>query len=132
MILVKTIHHFWKSIFLILSILYLSFTPSSTFDSIPTFENEDKLIHLLMYLVLTGTLIFDTKKASKEPKVSANALLLICLIFPTLLGGTIEILQVLFFNRSASWMDWFANVAGVLSGWGVMQLMSKTLFPRKN
>lgn len=117
----KIIHfilYFWKSILIISIILYLSFAPPSTFNGVPTFGNEDKLVHLLMYAGLTGVLIFDFRRYAKTKTMSIVAFILICLLFPVFLGGAVEILQPIYFApRTAEWFDWFSDISGMLLGW---------------
>jgi len=113
---------YWKSVVFILGILYLSFAPPSTFEGVPTFENEDKLIHVGMYFILTCVLIFDFRQYAKNNYTTILAFILICLIFPIFLGGAIEILQPMYFApRTADWLDWFSDIAGVIIGWSGMQ-----------
>ncbi len=127
MIMKFIIPNFWKSIVVIGCILYLSFAPPSEFKDIPTFENEDKLVHILMYFGLALILILDFNSALKKQSVKFIIFVLVCIIFPAILGGLIEIVQpLLFFPRTASWIDWFADIAGVLVAWGGMYLMKKT------
>jgi VanZ family protein len=105
---------FWKSITVVAGILYLSFAPPSNFDKIPTFEYLDKVIHFFMYAGLTVVLIFDYQKATKQ-KTGLIAFILVCLLFPALLGGLIEILQGMFFApRTAEWNDFLCNVSEFL------------------
>lgn len=117
----KIIHfilYFWKSILIISIILYLSFAPPSTFNGVPTFENEDKLVHILMYAGLTCILIFDFRRYAKTKTMSIVAFILICLLFPVFLGGAVEILQPIYFApRTAEWFDWFSDISGMLLGW---------------
>ena len=128
MSLLKILLHYWKSIIVIACILYLSFAPPSTFNGVPTFENEDKLVHLLMYLGLTGILIFDFNRDTTQKTTNHFAFVLICLIFPIFLGGAVEILQPMYFApRSAEWFDWFTDIAGVFIGWFVMKMIDKKL-----
>lgn len=120
------IQNFWKSIAGIGFILHLSFAPPSEFKGIPTFENEDKLVHILMYFGLVSILILDFSSALKKRNIKSIVFVL-CIIFPIILGGLIEILQPMFFApRTASWFDWYADIAGVLIAWGGMFLMKKT------
>jgi VanZ family protein len=121
------IRSYWKSISVICCILYLSFAPPSTFKGIPTFENEDKLIHFLMYSGLTLMLIYDLRNNKKVYHNFRN-FIFVCVVFPCLLGGLIEILQPTFFApRSASWADFFCNDAGVIMGLTTMQLLRKLI-----
>ena len=114
----KTLFKYWKSIAITGVILYLSFAPPSDFKGIPTFNNEDKLIHFLMYLALSGLLIVDYTVVSI--KKSNLKLMLLCLVSPAVLGGIIEILQPLIAApRTGSWLDWLADMLGVLAGWWI-------------
>jgi VanZ like family. len=124
---VRKILSYWKSIGITACILYLSFAPASTFKSIPTFENEDKLIHFLMYFGLAAVLLYDYTKTNKNQNATHPAFVLICLVYPSVLGGLIEVLQPMYFNRSASWFDFMADVIGVLSGWLIMKILIKKL-----
>jgi len=117
----KFLSNYWKSIIVVICILYLSFTSPSTFDGIPTFENEDKLVHLLMYGGLTGMLIFDFRQSVKKIKEHISSFILSCIVFPILLGGLIEILQPRYFApRTGSWGDFAFNTIGVFIGLGFM------------
>lgn len=116
--------NYWKSAFVAAVILYLSFTPPSTFEKIPSFENEDKLVHMLIYFGLTCMLIFDFKKAVGTTRVNFNKFLIACFVFPVFLGGIVEIIQPrLIYPRTGSWFDWLADIAGVLLGWAIMYLL---------
>jgi VanZ family protein len=122
------VSHYWKSILFVSVILYLSFAPPSTFKGIPTFENEDKLVHLFLYFVLTSILIFDFRQFAKNNHLSTITFTLICIVFPIILGGAIEILQPIYFApRTAEWLDWFSDIAGVLLGWLGMSLITPIL-----
>jgi VanZ family protein len=108
-------------------IFYLSFASPSTFKSIPTFDNEDKLVHVLMYFGLVLILILDFNSAFKKKKLKPFVFISLCIIFPIILGGLVEIFQPMFFSpRTASWFDWYADIVGVLIAWGGMYLIKKT------
>jgi len=124
---------YWKSIIIISGILYLSFAPPSTFKGVPTFEFEDKLVHLLMYGGLTCVLIYDFRQYAKNKTMSVLSFIFMCLLLPVILGGAIEILQPMYFApRTAEWFDWFSDIAGVLLGWSAFQLIFPTMIKRKN
>ncbi len=128
------IKNFWKSIIVVGCILYLSFASPSTFTGIPTFDNEDKLVHILMYLGFSFILTFEFNYATKKTKANSLIFISVCLVFPVLLGGLVEILQPMYFApRTASWLDWLADTIGVLIGWGLMTLLKRTaIFNRNN
>jgi len=124
MSLLKQVLHFWKSIAIILVILYLSFAPPSTFKEVPAFEYEDKLIHFLMYLGLTVFLIYDFGKWKKY-STHFTAFVICCVVLPIVLGGKVEIIQQYFFPpRTAEWIDWFSDIAGVFVAWAGMSLLN--------
>ena len=126
--------NYWKSIAVVSCILYLSFASPSTFDGIPSFNNEDKLVHFLMYAGLCCMLIFDFRLARNNQNIKLPAGYLLCLVFPVLLGGTIEILQPMYFGRGGSWFDMTANVLGIASAWLFMNLFGdlvNRIFVRK-
>ncbi len=109
--------HYWKSILVFIFILYLSFAPPSTFKEVPTFEIPylDKIIHLVLYIILSFSLILDSSAVNLRRKHLLTSICLICLIF---LGGIIEIAQQYYFApRTAEWFDWFADITGVFLGW---------------
>ena len=116
---------YWKSLIIISGILYLSFAPPSTFKGVPSFENEDKLVHLIMYAGLTCFLIFDFRQYAKNKTLSVLAFILICLLFPVFLGGAVEILQPVFFAPRTA--EWFDDIAGVMLGWLVSQMIKPFL-----
>lgn len=125
---VKKIIQFWKSAFVTAVILYLSFAPSVAFKNVPSFENDDKLVHVFMYFGLTIILIFDFLKSGKKSNINQPKFVLVCLIYPAIFGGLIEILQpIIAFPRAASWFDWIADLIGVLIAWRSMRLIYKSL-----
>lgn len=110
-------------------ILQLSFAPPSAFHRIPTFPNEDKLVHFLLYLALTVLLILDTERSSRSHHINHKQVLGVCLWFAIILGGAVEIMQPLFFApRTASWFDWLADCLGILAGWYLI----KSIFNKMN
>ena len=128
----KFLRTYWKSLLIISGILYLSFAPPSTFKGVPSFENEDKLVHIIMYGGLTCVLIFDFRQYAKNNPLSTLAFILICLLTPVILGGIVEILQPIYFApRTAEWIDWFSDITGVMLGWLVMKLIVFRLFKLK-
>jgi len=142
---------YWKSILVTVGILYLSFAPPSTFESAPRisqFPHSDKVVHFVMFFVLTAVLIYECTKSTNARKREANSniqnlnnknscfrtfvrsrkFLLVCILFPIVLGGIIEIMQEAFFKpRSAEWLDWAADIAGVLAAWAVFLIARKKL-----
>ena len=115
---------YWESIIIALGILYLSFAPPSTFKGVPSFTNEDKLVHLLLYAGLTCVLIFDFRKYAKNNKANTLGFILVCLAFPVFLGGLVEILQPMYFApRTGEWSDWLSDILGTLLGLLAMYIL---------
>ena len=120
---------YWKSILVIVCILFLSFAPPSTFNEIPTFhfDHLDKVVHLCMYAGLTIILIVDFRKAKTTNTVTL-IFVFTCLLFPIILGGLVEILQPIYFApRTAEWGDWFSDISGVLLGWLIINFITPKL-----
>ncbi len=123
--------HYWKSIIFTCCILYLSFAPPSTFKGVPTFENEDKLVHLFLYFALTCILIFDFRQHAGQKHKKEFSFISVCILLPIILGGAVEILQPMYFApRTAEWFDWFSDTAGVLFGWYVINLITRKISKR--
>ena len=80
-----------------------------------------------MYAGLCAMLIFDFRLAGKNNKTKSLAGYSLCLIFPILMGGTIEILQPLYFGRGGSWFDLSANLSGIISAWIFMHVFESSI-----
>ncbi len=112
----KFLFKYWKSIVYIVGLCYLSFAPASDFRSFPVFPGIDKVVHLFLYIFLACILVFDNRELIAGKRFVK--LLVYAMIFPVVLGGVIEIVQENFFPpRSAEWLDWFMDIAGVLMGY---------------
>ena len=125
--MINFIRNFWKSISILLILLYLSFAPPSSFKELPPIKIEyfDKIVHLFLYAFFTYILVLDSCKYLK-PKRSKSIYLTGCFIFPILLGGFIEIAQATwFFPRTAEWIDWFADIIGAGIGFWIATLTMK-------
>lgn len=125
----KTLFHifllFWKPILWLVVITTLCLMPPQDlpvqeFYTIPHF---DKVVHFGMYFVLAILLVFPFQ--SVRLPVGWSLLLATLLI-----GGAIEILQFLVTSeRSASWGDLAADMAGAMAGWPAFFLLLR-IFPR--
>ena len=122
--LFKILFRYWESIVISIIILYLSFASPSTFKGVPSFEYEDKLVHLCLYAGLTAVLIYDFRKFAKRNYTNTLGFVIVCMIFPVFLGGAVEILQPMYFApRTAEWFDWFSDIAGMLAGLATMSVV---------
>lgn len=121
---IKNMSAYWKTVLLLAVILYLSFAPPSTFDSVSLgrIPHADKITHFLMYMALTIMIIYDLYKKNGVPRFDLK-FFFGCIVFPIILGGVVELMQEAFFKpRTASWFDWLADALGVLAGWGLMAI----------
>jgi len=120
---------YWKSGLFTLMIFYLSFAKSDSFKDINVINITDKTAHYLVYVAYGMVLIFDFLRKNKTA-YSLLSFITFCIITPILLGGVIEIVQETFFKpRSAEWIDWLADIFGILTAWGIMHLLKgKTKF----
>jgi len=51
---------------------------------------------------------------------------MICVFYPILLGGAVEILQPIYFApRTAEWYDWFSDITGTIVGLLSIQSLKK-------
>lgn len=100
---------------ILISILCLIKTPDSQSTGF-FFTGFDKLVHLGFFYVLTVLLFFG--KIRYQHNYSFSVFTIFKIIFITaLIGGGIEILQLLFFNyRSAEWWDFICDMIGVFMG----------------
>ena len=104
---------YFKSILVVAVILYLSFANAKQFQGAPSFVGIDKLVHFILYGLLSAVIYFDTHKFSKT--ISAHKLFWIAFTVSTALGGLVEIAQGLFFEtRSAEWGDFVFDFLGAL------------------
>lgn len=119
MSLIYTLFNYWKSIFVALCIMILSFAGANNFSEIPTFQltYPDKIVHLIMYAVLALALMIDYRRSTKTNRYSIY-FVLCCFASPVIFGGVIEIVQSAYFPpRTGDWFDWLADIAGVLIVW---------------
>ena len=119
--MINFIRQFWKSLSILLILLYLSFAPPSSFKEIPPIKIEffDKLVHVVLYAFFTFVLTVDYRKYFGD-KASKSIFFIWCLLFPVLLGGFIEIAQETWFSpRTAELIDWFADIIGTVIGFWI-------------
>jgi len=109
----KTVKDFHMTIFISLVVTFLSLynINSEIVHKFTFFENEDKLIHFLMYFGVTVTFLLEYFIRKPERNMKYYLLSL----YPIGLGGLIEIVQSVFTTtRSGDWIDFFADVLGVV------------------
>lgn len=81
----------------------------------------------MMYFGLTAVLLWEFWKKHKM-LFRGRMFYMTVVAFPVLLGGLVEVLQENFFKpRSGDWVDWLADMAGVL----MALLIAYILFRKK-
>lgn len=103
------------SCFLALIICAGSLLPLSV-PAIPQFQWTDKVVHLLMYFMLTGCMLMERKRSfrsSDNRKTHSSKGWGGFLLIPICLGGLLELGQeYLPVNRVGDWADFAANTLG--------------------
>ena len=100
----------WLSGLIALSIIWLSLTPLAELPSVP---GGDKTHHIIAYAALAIPTAFAYPKR-----------LLILAVLYILLGGLIELMQP-YVNRYGEWLDFIANLSGVILGSSIGLLLDK-------
>jgi VanZ family protein len=87
--------------------------------------NFDKLVHLIMFLGLSGTVFFDNTSYLRK-HINSRRIFLGSFLFPTLLSGAIEIMQEYFTTtRTGDWMDFLFDGIGAFLGIGICYLINR-------
>ena len=108
-------------------ILYLSFTPLTSWPKVTAFDKLyiDKIIHVCMYSMLSFLLLrgFFRQQSNHPPRYS---LLISSVLFCAVMGATIEFLQpLLTMYRQFEWLDMIANSLGAFCGYFLFSLLMK-------
>jgi VanZ family protein len=104
----------WLVVITILCIMPPSNLPTTSLFEIPQF---DKAIHFGMYFVMALLLVHPLEKVY-PPGIARRILAIDILLISLAVGGIIEILQfAMAYQRSASWGDLVADLAGAAAGW---------------
>ena len=129
--MIAFLRKYWLSTIVILIILILCFMDTTPLPA-PPMLNFDKLVHVIMFMGISGVLFFDSSFYLRMP-ISKKRIFWSTFLFPTVLGGVIEILQeYLTQNRSGDWFDFLFDVVGTLIGWSIIILINRRLpFTRK-
>ena len=118
------------SIIYLLVIFILCFMNTAPLPKSPM-PNFDKLVHVLMFLGLSGVIFFDNTNYLRFP-ISKIWIFLSVFLFPIAIGGLIEIGQeYLTLSRSGDWFDFLFDVIGVSIGWSTVILINRYLLLKK-
>lgn len=124
----KFVTHYWKSVSFSLLILYLSLARPATVNDLNIFHATDKLAHYLVYVIFGLILIFDYWRFTNSTQIRNLRFTLYCVFLPIIFGGAIEIIQETWFKpRSAEWIDWLCDIAGILSAVAIMHFLNKKI-----
>ena len=121
---------YWISTIVILAILVLCFMDTTPLPA-PPILNFDKLVHVIMFMGISGVIFFDNTYYLRLP-ISKKRIFWSALLFPIVLGGLIEVLQeYLTPTRSGDWFDFLFDVVGAFLGWRIILLINHWLLLRK-
>ncbi|GAF01804.1 VanZ family protein [Saccharicrinis fermentans] len=107
------IKNYWRSIFLFLTIFFLSVSNVNNLvpDKVQLFHHFDKFAHFTMYLTLSFVFFIENHKSTKP--IRKGWIVLDTIV----LGILLEFIQLLFTNnRSGNFYDAVFNTIGVMTG----------------
>jgi VanZ family protein len=114
--MIHTLKHQYLAVIWSILVLILCDIPISGSGKLPVFEGFDKLVHTGFFFVLTVLLFYGKIRQQRSYTYRITTILKI-LLFTSILGGGIEILQLTVFTyRSAEWWDFFCDMIGVGMG----------------
>jgi len=120
--LIHTIPAGIPSVLIVALDAYLSLASHPVPSSIPTFEGADKVVHFLLYFIITLVFTYDYAKHKFPHHTVLNKELLL-MVLAMLLGLVMESMQLGFTEeRSFEYYDIVANAAGAATGFGVQRL----------
>lgn len=105
------------------TILVLALVPSPSNSNI-SLEHTDKIVHFVLFSVLTLLMIVGFSKQETYTTLKYNAIK-ISLITSLGYGLLIEMMQFLLVYRNFSMVDMVANAVGVGFGYGMFQVIYK-------
>ena len=114
--MIHTLKHQYLAVIWSILVLILCDIPISGSGKLPIFEGFDKLVHTGFFFVLSVLLFYGKIRQQRSYTYRITTILKI-LLFTSILGGGIEILQLTVFTyRSAEWWDFFCDMIGVGMG----------------
>lgn len=130
--MIQALKHQYLAVIWAIVVLILCDAPLGSNSNIPVlFEGFDKLAHTGFFFVFTVLLFYGKIRQQLSYSYRIITILKILMV-TTLLGGTIELLQLKFFTyRSAEWWDFFADMVGVGMGIFSYIFLHRTRFNEK-
>lgn len=117
---------FLPAIIWLFAILVVSGYPGNHVPKVPVWQ-FDKLVHGVIYLVLSITLLYAFQKQYNQSE-KRILLQVVIIVFGIFYGGFMEILQhYIFINRSGNWYDFIANGVGAILGVFIYPFIIKLL-----
>lgn len=125
---VKLFRYYPLSILIVLTVTYLSlFNPDNT--SLGKMILWDKAVHVIMYMGVSMVFWFEHLISHKNIRLLPA--LLINILFASLLGGLLELIQEYFtVVRSGDWADFMADAIGTVIGAAIGILIERPLIQR--
>ncbi len=109
--------YYWISIVIAIIISYLSLAPGDEFSRIPSFPNEDKAVHFLMYFGLAFVLFWNSIICFGIATMKLRKLWFFMIGIPVIWGGCMELLQrYCTTTRTGDWLDELTNTLGAIAG----------------
>lgn len=103
------------SLFIILAVTYLSFFKPPQTDLIEKIPYFDKLVHICMYLGMSGMLWLEFLRAHRKDGTPMWHAWVGAFLCPVLFSGCVELLQeYCTAYRGGDWMDFAANATGAV------------------
>lgn len=115
MFILNYIKKYWKSLIVVVAILYLSVMKQPSNEKLVLFEGIDKVVHFCMYFGLSSMLWLDHLIKHKG-NYNLKHIMFGAVFLPIAWGGAMEISQELFTtDRACELMDFIANTSGVIA-----------------
>lgn len=112
----QLIKHYFLSCLTSLTIIILSVIPIPEVPELSEVPLWDKWVHFVMYGGLSLVLWFDYCRKKKQRRVNVRVVAL-TLIYPTVLGGLLELVQAYCTTcRSGDMLDFYADAIGACLG----------------
>jgi VanZ family protein len=128
--MINSLKKYWISFAFCVVILVLCFISTTPLPG-PPFPDFDKIVHLGMFLGLSGVVFFDNTRYLRN-RVSYQCLVLGSFLFPTLFSGAIELMQEYFtVNRTGDWMDFLFDGIGAFIGLAICVMINRCLKIRR-
>ena len=98
--------------FVIVIVIVLSLAPIPEMPKLPDIGLMDKWVHFIMYGGMSLVIWWEYLRQHKT--IDSLHVIIGTIVLPTLLGGSLEIIQEWFTTyRSGDWLDFTANCIGV-------------------